>query len=73
MKTVGYPFTYLDCQSCTSRIHCDECEARLSEALLRIRQIYSVDLQMAKKRLTLNTELEQEELEEILEDLGIFL
>lgn len=71
--TANYSFTYLDCQKCTARIHCDECESRLAEALTRISRIHSVKLEMAKKQIVLGTELDPEELEEMLEDLGIFV
>lgn len=61
-------FTYLDCQKCNERIHCDDCEARLTEVLLRITGIQSADIQMARKHLSVNTEMEADKMEEILPD-----
>ncbi|MGN1027479.1 MAG: heavy-metal-associated domain-containing protein [Faecousia sp.] len=68
-----YAFTYLDCQKCKERIRCDDCEKRLTEALLRIRGIRSADIQMAAKSLCVDTDLDADTLEEALEDLGIFV
>ncbi|MGN0978576.1 MAG: heavy-metal-associated domain-containing protein [Faecousia sp.] len=68
-----YAFTYLDCQQCRERIHCDDCEKRLTEALLRLRGIRSADIQMATKCLSVDTDLDADTLEEALEDLGIFV
>ena len=66
-------FTYLDCQKCNERTHCDDCEARLTEVLLRITGIQSADIQMARKHLSVNTKMEADKMEEILENLGIFV
>ena len=68
-----YAFTYLDCQKCKERIHCDHCEKRLTESLLRIRGIRSADIQMATKCLSVDTDQDADTLEEALEDLGIFI
>ena len=66
-------FTYLDCQKCSERIHCVDCETRLTEVLLRITGIRSADIQMARKQLCVNTDMDADEMEEILENLGIFV
>ncbi len=71
--TVNHAFTYLDCQKCKVRIHCDDCEKRLTEALLRIRGIRSADIQMAAKCLSVDLDQNADTLEEALEDLGIFV
>ena len=72
-NTMTANFTYLDCQKCNERTHCDDCEARLTEVLLRITGIQSADIQMARKHLSVNTEMDADEMEEILENLGIFV
>ena len=66
-------FTYLDCQRCSERIHCGDCESRLRDVLLRISGIQSADIQMARKVLSVNTQMDTDEVEEILENLGIFI
>ena len=65
-------FTYLDCQRCSERIHCGDCENRLRDVLLRITGIQSADIQMARKHLSVNTEMDADEMEEILENLSHF-
>ena len=56
-NTMTANFTYLDCQKCNERTHCNDCESRLTEVLLRITGIQSADIQMARKHLSVNTKM----------------
>ncbi|MGM9553514.1 MAG: cation transporter [Faecousia sp.] len=67
------PFTYTACQGCTQKINCEHCENILREKLLTVQEIFFVELQMAKKQLTVNTSLDNDTLIDTLEDLGIFI
>ena len=64
--------TYMACQTCQSKIHCDECETRLEETMMRLNGVHGASLQMAKKELLIDAEQGEEDLMDALEDLGIF-
>ena len=66
-----YVVTYLKCQFCSGKIHCDQCSREVEERLLRTPgvQAAQVDLNHHMVRL----EAEPEEAEEILDDAGLFI
>ena len=70
---VKYTFTYIECQKCKEHVHCDDCEQRLTEALLRISGIQSAEIKMAAKSLSVDTAYDADTLEEALEEVGIFV
>ena len=63
---------YMACQTCQSKIHCDECEARLEEAMMRLNGVRGASLQMARKELLIDAEQSEDDLLDALEDLGLF-
>ena len=67
------PFFYMGCQTCQARVHCEECEERLSQMLMRLEGINGAVVQMANKQLAIDGDLDSGTLEETLEDLGIFV
>jgi copper chaperone CopZ len=72
--TMPYTFSviYMACQTCQSKIHCDECEARLEEAMMRLNGVRGASFQMARKELLIDAEQSEDDLLDALEDLGIF-
>jgi copper chaperone CopZ len=72
--TMPYTFSviYMACQTCQSKIHCDECEARLEEAMMRLNGVRGASLQMARKELLIDAEQSEDDLLDALEDLGLF-
>ena len=71
--THRFPFFYTGCQTCQARVHCEECEERLSQMLMRLEGINGAVVQMANKQLAIDGDLDSGTLEETLEDLGIFV
>lgn len=71
--THRFPFFYMGCQTCQARVHCEECEERLSQMLMRLEGINGAVVQMANKQLAIDGDLDSGTLEETLEDLGIFV
>lgn len=71
--TFTYTFFYIGCQACQARVHCEECEERLSQMLMRLEGVNGAVVQMANKQLTIDGDLDSSTLEETLEDLGIFV
>ena len=37
--TRDYRFTYLSCQACTQRVHCDQCQTQITEMLMRLKGV----------------------------------
>lgn len=68
-----FAISYYGCQKCTERVNCDRCKEDLEEKLLRDSNIRHVDIQMGPKRMVLDSRLEADELEELLEEYGIFV
>lgn len=71
--TYTLSLTYMGCQTCQTRVHCDECEARLEKAMMRLKSVYGVSIQMAKKNLIIETDMDIDSLTDSLEDLGVFI
>lgn len=68
-----FAISYYGCQKCTERVNCDRCKEELEEKLLRDLNIQHVDIQMGPKRMVLDSRLESDVLEELLEEYGIFV
>ena len=66
-------FTYLSCQTCQAKIHCDQCGATLSQSLLATNEINHIDLNMTSKTVTIDSPLDLNDLEIRLEDLGVLV
>ena len=71
--THQFSFSYMGCQTCQARVNCEECEKRLSRMLMRLEGVDGAAVQMGKKQLAIDGTQDRDALEEILEDLGIFI
>ena len=71
--TQNLTITYLSCQTCHAKVHCDECEKRLEEVLLRIQGIDRASVRMGPKQVHVEGSIDADTLEEVLEDLGLFI
>lgn len=68
-----FTISYLTCQSCTAKIHCDDCAAELREKLLRRADINTVEIDIPARFLQLQaSSLDEDDLLDLLEDIGIF-
>lgn len=66
-----YDFTYLSCQSCTAKIHCDDCAAQIHERLAR--NVASARIDIAAKRICIDAGgMDEMDLLDLLEDIGVF-
>ena len=68
-----FAISYYGCQKCTERVNCDRCKEELEEKVLRDPDIRHVDIPMGPKRMVLDSPLESDVLEELLEEYGIFV
>lgn len=68
-----FTISYLTCQSCTAKIHCDDCAAELREKLLRHSDIHAVEIDIPARTLQLQAQsMNEDDLLDLLEDIGIF-
>ena len=65
--------SYISCQTCHAKVHCDECEKQLEEAIMRMQGTNGASVQMGPKQVLIDSELDGDTIEEVLEDLGIFI
>lgn len=72
--TQTFGFTYLDCQSCTQRTHCEQCQTKLADKITRIDHIDCAQVNIPAQTLTVQFDpILEDDIEDILEDLGCFL
>ncbi len=70
--TYRFTVTFHSCGSCVSHSHCPTCCEQAVRDLQCRPVIRSVSLDPAKKLLTLTSTADQDTLEDLLDDLGIF-
>ncbi|MGM9640316.1 MAG: cation transporter [Faecousia sp.] len=71
--THTWKISYIGCQTCQARVHCAECEKMLSEMLMRLEGIQAAVVEIAKKQLMVEVNIDCDLLEEAMEDIGIFV
>ena len=67
-----YAFTYLACQSCTAKIHCEKCAAELQERFLKEDGVDAIAFDIPNKKLSVQARLDEMDLLDLLEEAGIF-
>ena len=67
-----FSVSYIACQKCKTKIYCDRCENQLEESIMKINGTRSVSLQLLKKALSIDTDLNEDDLLDELENLGVF-
>ncbi len=68
-----YAYSYLPCQFCVGKNHCDQCGEDIRQALMRVEGVHSVAMDVPARRLTVRFEGDPGEIEEAAESLGVFL
>ena len=68
-----FTVTYMKCQSCAARVNCRECDDYLRADLSRENGVEAVEVDMQQKRISLETALDRDDIEEMLEDRGVFI
>lgn len=66
----AYTITYLKCQSCTAKIHCDACADEIEERLLKEGVRAAIDLPNRAARV--ETPMDEDELLDLMEEIGVF-
>ena len=71
MMEFTYDVTFLKCQSCDAKIHCDRCSEEAAEKLLRHAGVSAVRLDLKKKTVTIAGD-DEDVLLDALDNEGIF-
>lgn len=64
--------TYLNCQTCQAKIHCDDCGKRLEETLQSAPGVTRIKVDMPNQCLEAEASLNVDDFAELLEDHGLF-
>ena len=68
-----FEFSYLKCQSCTAKIHCDDCSTELEERIGKMQGIDGISIDIQNKQLTIKTSvLDEDDLLDMLEEVSVF-
>ena len=68
-----YDFSFVNCQSCSAKIHCEDCGTNLEERIAKTPGVERVSIDIQNKRIHLSTNgLDEDELLDFLEEVGIF-
>ena len=66
----NYEITYLKCQSCTAKIHCEDCAAEIQERLLK--QGVKAHIDIPNRAARIETGMDEDDLLDLLEEIGVF-
>ena len=66
-------FLSLACQTCQAKIHCEQCGEELTRSLLSLGGITDVQINMTAGSMTIDAEINEDEIEMHIEDIGLFL
>jgi hypothetical protein len=67
---MNYTITYLKCQSCTAKIHCDACADEIRERLLGEGVKAVIDI--PNRSAAIETAMDEDDLLDLLEEIGVF-
>lgn len=68
-----FEITYLACQSCTAKIHCEHCGAELAERLSKRVSANNICIDIPNRHMTLQSDQSDEgDLLDAMEDIGLF-
>lgn len=69
-----YRFTYLPCQFCVGKNHCEQCAAQIAELLARQPGVISATVDRPAQTLTVTHDgADLDALEDVLDAAGVFL
>lgn len=68
-----YNISFLNCQACTAKIHCDACGETLSERLGKEGGLSQIEIDIPNRHLSLQADgWDEMDLLDALEEIGIF-
>ena len=71
---LSYTFTYLPCQTCHAKVHCDQCEQAILDKLLRIDGVQAGEVCIPKRLISIRNEnADPDEIDDEMDAIGVFL
>lgn len=67
-----FDVSYMACQTCTSKIHCEKCEKEIEESMLKLDGVNEATIKIIEKRMVIDAEVDEDDLIDALEALGVF-
>lgn len=72
--TLNYNFSYLNCQKCEQKTHCNQCAEEIREVLLGTEGVLSAEVAIPPYVMTVAVNgADPDDIEELLEDHGVFV
>ena len=69
-----YAFSYLPCQSCTAKNHCEQCQAEIAASLLRIEGVVAADVNVPQRLMILQSDgADPDEIDDEMDAIGVFI
>lgn len=73
LMQINWTFIYPECQSCQQRTNCDACGKKLETKIRQIPGISDASVQLPLKRILIDTCMDPDDIEIMLEDIGILV
>lgn len=72
--TATHLFTYLACQSCVAKIHCEKCQGEIAEILLRQPGVTGAEVNIPARVMTITHDgADPDDIEDAMDAIGVFL
>ena len=69
-----YGFSYLPCQTCSAKIHCEQCQETIAGAILHVKGVEAAEVNIPVKTITVfGDSPDEDEFEETMDAFGVFL
>ena len=65
-----YGFSYLPCQTCSAKIHCEQCQETIAGAILHVKGVEAAEVNIPVKTITVfGDSPDEDEFEDLVEDI----
>lgn len=69
-----YRFTYLSCQSCVAKIHCEQCQGQIADILKDQPGVTDAEVNIPAQVMTVTHDgADPDDLEDAMDAIGVFL
>ena len=69
-----YSFTYLSCQSCTAKVHCEECQNKIAERLAELAGVRRAEVNIPLRHIAIEEDgADPDEIDGEMDAFGVFL
>lgn len=70
-----YAFTYLSCQSCVAKIHCEKCQDEIADILRARPGVTAAEVNIPARTMTVTCDdaADPDDIEDAMDAIGVFL